>query len=220
VNQREIDSLTPADRAAAYCEHFHLPKTPKNLAAFTLPTDMPRTPDPEPDQGEYLDELLRPLGEGRPPARLHIRKLASGLNRIWTGLLLGDSAHEVHLATGLDLTTSPVSDIHLAQLELDSDPPGVEIVCGKAGRIPDVMLRANGREFRFSLTLPRYEFLCRVADGAMPSSFSRESCTDFMSLKQRCLRDLKLRVSARSLHLIEVHGVGTVQRFPIHLSDQ
>ena len=170
---------------------------------------------------EYLEEILKPLEEGKSPARLHLRKLASGLNRIWTGLLLEENANEVYLAaTGLDLTTSPVSDIHLSQLELDSEPPGMEIVRKEAGCVPETVLRTNGREFRFPLTLPRFEFLCRVADGAMPSSFSRESCADFMSLKQRCLRDLKLKASSRSLQLIEVHGAGAVQRLPIHLSDQ
>jgi hypothetical protein len=169
---------------------------------------------------EYLEEILKPLEEGKSPARLHLRKLASGLNRIWTGLLLAENANEVYLATGLDLTTSPVSDIHLSQLELDSEPPGLEILRKEVGSVPEAVLRTNGREFRFHLTLPRFEFLCRVADGAMPSSFSRESCADFMSLKQRCLRDLRLKASSRSLHLIEVHGAGTIQRLPIHLAEQ
>jgi hypothetical protein len=169
---------------------------------------------------EYLDEILKPLGEGKSPARLHLRKLASGLNRIWTGLLLAENANEVYLATGLDLTTSPVSDIYLSHIELDSEPPGLEIVRTEAGSIPEAVLRTNAREFRFDLTLPRFEFLCRVADGAMPSSFSRECCADFMSLKQRCLRDLQLKAHSRSLHLIEVHGAGTIQRLPIHLAEQ
>ncbi len=169
---------------------------------------------------EYLEEILKPLEEGKLPARLHLRKLASGLNRMWTGLLLAENANEVYLATGLDLTTSPVSDIHLAQLELDSEPPGLEILRNEAGRVPELVLRTNSKVFRFPLTLPRFEFLCRVADGAMPSSFSRESCADFMSLKQRCLRDLQLKAGSRSLHLIEVHGAGTIQRLPIHLAEQ
>jgi len=169
---------------------------------------------------EYLDEILKSLEEGKSPGRLHLRKLASGLNRIWTGLLLAENANEVYLATGLDLTTSAVSDIHLAQIDLDSEPPGMEVVRKDVGTIPEIVLRTNGREFRFSLTLPRFEFLCRVADGAMPSSFSRESCADFMSLKQRCLRDLQIKASSRSLHLIEVHGAGIIQRLPIHLVEK
>jgi len=169
---------------------------------------------------EYLDEILGSLEKGHSPRRLHLRNLASGLNRIWTGLLLAEHANEIYLTTGLDLTTSPVSDIYLSQVELDSDPPGLEIVQRNAGAIPEVLIRSGGRVFRFALNLPRFEFLCRVADGAMPSSFSRESCMDFLSLKQRCLRDLGLKASSRSLHLIQVHGGGTIQKLPIHLVEQ
>jgi hypothetical protein len=169
---------------------------------------------------EYLDEILKPIEEGKSPLRLHLCKLASGLNRIWTGLLLADRADEVYLTTGLDLTTSPVSDIYLSQVEIDSEPPGFEIVRRESGCTPEALIRTKGREFRFALTLPRFEFLCRVADGAMPSSFSRESCADFMSLKQRCLRDLQLKANSRMLHLIEVNSGGTIQKLPIHLVKQ
>jgi hypothetical protein len=169
---------------------------------------------------EFLEEILTPLNEGKSPARRHLSKLASGLNRIWTGLLLAEDANEVYLATGLDLTTARVSDIHLSQLDLDSEPPGMEIRRVDSGHVPELVLRSNGNHFRFSLTLPRFEFLCRVADGAMPSSFSRESCVDFMSLKQRCLRDLRLKMSSRSLQLIEVQGTGTIQKLAIRLALQ
>lgn len=169
---------------------------------------------------EFLDEIVIPVQLGQSPSRVLLRKVASGLNRIWTGMLLADQANEIYLTTGLDLTTSPVSDIYLTQIELDSDPAGLRVLRKDGTSAPVAMLHANGREFRFDLTLPRFEFLCRVADGAMPSSFSRESCTDFMSLKQRCLRDLQLRASSRSLHLIDVLGNGTIQRLPIHLVEQ
>ncbi|MBL8517291.1 MAG: hypothetical protein JNM76_10030 [Betaproteobacteria bacterium] len=169
---------------------------------------------------EYLDEVLLPLSGGHAPSRLHLRRLASGLTRIWTGLLTADQANEVYLATGLDLTTSPVSDIYLAELGLDSDPVGLEIVLKQSTTMPEVVLRRDGKEFRFALSLPRFEFLCRVADGAMPSSFSRESCADFMSLKQRCLRDLQLRPNSKSLHLLEIHGAGMVHKHPIYLPAQ
>jgi hypothetical protein len=169
---------------------------------------------------EFLDDIVIPIQSGKSCSRLLLRKIASGLNRIWTGMLLADQANEIYLTTGLDLTTSPVSDIYLTQIEIDSDPPGLEVKGNVGSGVPLAVLHAQGREFRFDLTLPRFEFLCRVADGAMPSSFSRESCTDFMSLKQRCLRDLHLRASSRSLHLIDVLGNGTIQRLPIHLAEQ
>ncbi|AMP07640.1 hypothetical protein CPter91_5354 [Collimonas pratensis] len=170
--------------------------------------------------GDYLKEVVKPLSMGKSPGRLHLRKIASGLNRVWTGLLLAENASEIYFATGLDLTTSPVSDIFLAQVDLDSEPPALEIVSSATSPIPEILLRANGRSFSFKLNLPRFEFLCRVADGAMPSSFSRESSSDFMSLKQRCLRDLDLKASTRTLNLIEVRESGIIYKRPIHLTDQ
>jgi hypothetical protein len=169
---------------------------------------------------EYLEQVLSHLERGKSPPISLLRKLASGLNRVWTGLLLAESANEVYLTTGLDLTTSPISDIYLAQIELDSEPPCMEIARTNNCGVPEIVLRINNRAFRFPLTLPRFEFLYRIAEGAMPSSFSRESCVDFMSLKQRCLRDLQIKANSRSLHLIEVHGAGTIQRFPIAMAQQ
>lgn len=168
--------------------------------------------------GEYIKEILDPLSERKSPGRLHLRKIASGLNRIWTGLLLAENASEIYFATGLDLTVSPVSDILLAQGDINAEPPAIEVTHNEISPVPDVVLQANGKSFTFKLTLPRFEFLCRVADGAMPSSFSRESSSDFMSLKQRCLRDLDLKASTRTLNLIEVRETGDIHKHPIHLA--
>lgn len=170
--------------------------------------------------GEYIKEILDPLSARKSPGRLHLRKIASGLNRIWTGLLLAENTSEIYFATGLDLTISPVSDILLAQGDINAEPPVIEVVHNEIGSVPDVVLHANGKSFTFKLTLPRFEFLCRVADGAMPSSFSRESSSDFMSLKQRCLRDLGLKASTRTLNLIDVRESGDIHKHPIHLVEQ
>jgi hypothetical protein len=167
--------------------------------------------------GEYFQHILDPIRLNAPPAPHHIRLLATGLNRIWTGLLLADNAHEVYMATGLDVTTSPVSDILLQELLLDGTPPAFTVV--PDGRSPLAMLRANGREFSWDLTLPRYEFLMRVAAGAMPSSFSRECCADFLSLKQRCLRDLHIRPNPNLLLRLDVTPTGHVQKEHIHLNE-
>jgi hypothetical protein len=58
---------------------------------------------------------------------------------------------KLYLATGLDLTTSPISDIYLSQIELDSDPPGLEIIRKGVGCTPEAVLRTNSQEFRFAL---------------------------------------------------------------------
>jgi hypothetical protein len=100
---------------------------------------------------------------------------------------------------------------------LDSDPPGFEITASAGCETPKAVITSKDKEFSFHLTLPRFEFLSRVADGAMPSSFSRECCSDFMSLKPRCMRKIGIKSNARVMYLIEVHTSGTIQRQAIHL---
>jgi len=46
------------------------------------------------------------------------------------------------------------------------------------------------------LTLTRYEYLSRVAEGAMPSSFSKECFEDVMAFKSRLMRELAKRTGA------------------------
>ena len=167
--------------------------------------------------GDYLEHILKPLSEGRGVSRHYLRRIVCGLNRIWTGLLLAENPHELYLATGLDLTTSPVSDILMETTALDSDPPGFEITASAGCETPKAVITSKDKEFSFHLTLPRFEFLSRVADGAMPSSFSRECCSDFMSLKPRCMRKIGIKSNARVMYLIEVHTSGTIQRQAIHL---
>jgi hypothetical protein len=170
--------------------------------------------------GEYINQILDNLKQDRPVPRSTILKIVTGLNRIWTGLLLTDSPLDAYITTGLDMTTSPISDILLAQIDIFGDEqPGVEIRKGSHHTIPEFLIRLKGKESCFLLSLPRFEFLCRVAAGAMPSSFSKECCTDFMALKQRCLRDLQVSTGSRVINLIETTEQGLVQKTPIHLAD-
>lgn len=169
--------------------------------------------------GVYLNDILGPLSSGKKPSRSNLSKLASGLNRVWTGLLLSDDVDEVYYASGLDLTAAPISDLFLGQAELEGEPPGMEVVRQPHQTVPDLVLHANGKTFSFPLTLQRFEFLRRVAEGTMPSSFSREASSDFMSLKQRCLRDLALRTSPTTMHLLDVRDTGTIYKRAIYFTE-
>jgi hypothetical protein len=167
--------------------------------------------------GDFVDHFLDPVREGRQPAHYYVTQLAAGLNRVWTGLLLDDKTHEIYIATGLDLSTSAVSDLLLKEISIVDDPPGFAIE--RDGVFPKAVIRSNGRVFAFDLTLPRFEFLMRVAGGAMPSCFSRESYEDFLSLKQCCLRDLGIRPHPLILHRLDVLPSGQVHKEPIHLAE-
>ena len=167
--------------------------------------------------GDFVEHFLDPIRNGVSPALWHIRKLAAGLNRVWTGLLLDENTHEIYLASGLDLSTSSVSDLLLKEISITDDPPGFAVEADSS--FPKAILRCKDKTFSFDLTLPRFEFLMRVAAGAMPSSFSRESYEDFLSLKQCCLRDLDIRPNPHVLQRLDVLAGGQVHKEPIHLSE-
>lgn len=142
--------------------------------------------------GIYLNEILEKLRKGATPSPHLIRKIIGGLNRIWTGFFLKEYSEALYLCTGLDITTAPVSDVFLGKIELDgihNDNIRIDLDHKNLPRI--VFDTPTQKEaFAFRLTLQRFEFLMRVANGAMPTSFSRESTEDFAVLKQRCIRDL------------------------------
>ncbi len=167
--------------------------------------------------GDFVEHFLDPIRSEMHPATHYVRNLAAGLNRVWTGLLLDENTHQIYMTSGLDLSTSAVSDLLLKEIDITDDPPGFSVE--KSGIVPKAVIRCNGRQFSFSLTLPRFEFLMRVAGGAMPSCFSRESYEDFLSLKQCCLRDLNIRPHPLVLQRLDVLGSGQVHKEPIHLTE-
>ena len=49
----------------------------------------------------------------------------------------------------------------------------------------------------FNLSPVRFEFLCRVAEGSLPGSFSNECLEDLLAFKAKLLRKAELLRSAR-----------------------
>ena len=165
--------------------------------------------------GDFVDQFLDPICKEEQPKFLHKRKLVAGLNRVWTGLFMDYDPDEVYLATGLDLSTSAVSDLLLKEIMIVDDPPGFSVE--PSNGLPKVVIRCENKQFSFNLTLQRFEFLMRVAEGTMPFSFSRESYEDFLSLKQCCLRDLDIQSNPRVLQRLSVLPGGRINKETIRL---
>jgi hypothetical protein len=138
--------------------------------------------------GKYIREFLKPVRAYEPIHGVRLSSLITGLNRIWTGAYVANTEQELFLASGLDMTTSPVSDILL-----ESIPKSSVKIESNRNKLPCLTIAHNGRSFSMILTLMRFEFIQRAYEGAMPGSFSREACEDFMALKQRALRDLDIK---------------------------
>ncbi len=144
--------------------------------------------------GTYLTSLLDPVRNYQAPDSGLVRKIVAGLNRIWTGFLLNEKSSTLYLCTGLDITTAPVSDLLVRTIEIDGmNGDSIRIDLDPISRLPLLSINAPNQPsiFTLPLTLQRFEFLMRVAEGAMPTSFSKESTEDFSIQKQNCLRNIQ-----------------------------
>ena len=143
----------------------------------------------------YRRRVLAPGRQGRPVESIVIKTLVCGLNRIWTGMLVGD-LDRLYLSTGLDFSSAPISDIYLYDVKLQSTLHGdrIEVEFREGLPVLRVSLGRDGRGADFPLHLVRFEFLTRVAGGALPNSFSKECNEDVLAFKSRLLSEYhKLR---------------------------
>ena len=142
--------------------------------------------------GEYLDRVVNVLRQGGSVEHPILARLVRGLNRIFIGMLVAND-RELHLATSLSFSNARVSRI----LE-DSIPvrrrghERVELVL--RGAVPSLnVVLTESLNCAMDLHLVRYEFLSRVAEGALPNSFSRECYEDMLAFKSQLLARLSDR---------------------------
>lgn len=144
--------------------------------------------------GEYLKRVVGVLESGRRVERPILSRLVRGLNRIFTGMLVSDD-RDLLLATSLALSQGRVS--RLLEERVSVEPrlgERVEIILSEGEQMPALEV-ALSREIRLLLPLylTRYEFLSRVAEGALPSSFSKECYEDLLAFKSQLLSALAER---------------------------
>lgn len=174
--------------------------------------------------GEYLDRLLSPLRRGAPVERAILSRLVRGLNRVFTGLLT-TTDRELLLATSLSYSGARVSQVlddrvpvsprlhERIDLTLQGDRPGLTVWLAPTAH----------RTMR--LNLVRYEFLSRVAEGALPGSFSRECYEDILAFKSQVLAGLAQRRQTEPsrgpqplfLRLLELDPAGNAVDRPVEV---
>lgn len=140
--------------------------------------------------GDYL-AAIEALNEKRPVNETVRGRITKGLNRVLTGLLL-ENVDRIFIASSGGFTQSRVSVL------CDHETPsrrqagvGMAIRLVEEACRPqlDVSLAAgHGNAVSFDLTPIRYEFLARVAEGALPASFSNECLEDLLAFKAKLLR--------------------------------
>jgi hypothetical protein len=149
--------------------------------------------------GRYLD-IVRRVGRGDAVPNSTISPLVRGLNRVFTGILVTNQDQLILASSGshAQAKTSrlledliPVAfrlgeGVILRRHQGQSNLSGVDLVVA-LGNVDGV------EPVKLPLTLLRYEFLNRVADGALPSSFSLECYEDFLAFKANILESLQQR---------------------------
>jgi hypothetical protein len=139
----------------------------------------------------YRRLILAPLADRSEVSTAIIRQLVCGLNRIWTGMLIGET-DTLYVSTGLDSSAAPISDVLVRRIPIIPSDFGesIDIENGPDG-MPQLRVRLGhgGRSTAYPLHLIRYEFLTRVAEGALPNSFSKECNEDVLAFKSRLLSD-------------------------------
>ncbi len=150
--------------------------------------------------GDYL-EMMSGLRAKRNISEQLRSRLVRGLNRVMTGLLI-ENTDRLFVASSGGFTQSRISVL------CDTESPArrtggvgmkvaLDTVSGRGAL--DVAI-AEGESFSATLALTpvRFEFLCRVAEGALPGSFSNECLEDMLAFKARLLRKAELAKKARS----------------------
>lgn len=149
--------------------------------------------------GDYLD-MVQALAENRSVSEAVRAKLVRGLNRVMTGLLI-ENTEKIFVASSGGFTQSRISVL------CDTEAParrsggvGMKIKLDPLTERAalDVALAAGpGNAVTFTLSPVRFEFLCRVAEGALPGSFSNECLEDMLAFKAKLLRKAELLKASR-----------------------
>ena len=149
--------------------------------------------------GNYL-EMVDALTDGKGVSESTRARLIRGLNRVMTGLLI-ENDDKLFVASSGGFTQSRISV--LCDTEASARRSG-----GVGMRIKldpltervalDVALAAGAsHSASFTLSPVRFEFLCRVAEGALPGSFSNECLEDMLAFKAKLLRKAELLRASR-----------------------
>lgn len=140
--------------------------------------------------GDYL-ETIEALNAKRPVSEAVRGRIAKGLNRVLTGLLL-ENVDRIFIASSGGFTQSRVSvlcDHETPSRRLAGVGMAIRLVEETGRPQLDVSLAAGaGNSVAFDLTPIRHEFLARVAEGALPASFSNECLEDLLAFKAKLLR--------------------------------
>jgi hypothetical protein len=139
--------------------------------------------------GDYLN-IVESLNGVRSPAAEKAKSLiVKGLNRVFTGLLL-ENTDKLFVSDGGGSARSKSSVLCQTEITARGGNAGLRFRKDTMTSNPciEAIVGVDQRPVIFNLTPIRFEFLYRVAEGALPGSFSNECLEDFLAFKARILR--------------------------------
>jgi len=178
--------------------------------------------------GEYLHEVYAALRDGQRPSRHILVRLVRGMNRVLTGMLTATD-RQIVLATAGSYSQARVSRIEEGVIEVEPHRgQWVALELRTNNRLDLVVHLDRNAAVPLPLHLIRYEFLSRVAEGALPSSFSRECYEDLLACKSRLLSEYRkveqefcgqegLSPDELNLKLLELDGRGFLKSQPLEV---
>lgn len=221
--QAQQRSYLEGDAAKGREDFLSVLQAQRQRLFFTIPDD--RTTDMKlwdltvfQYAGEYLNDLYRVLQENKKVPKPIVSRLVRGLNRIFMGLLVSNH-DKLILATSGSHSQARISRVYEESISVaQKRGESVSVEMDKSRKKPSlvVYLASDMEPIRLNLTLTRYEYLSRVAEGALPSSFSQECYEDVLAFKTQVFKQLAIRQSlegkpdeeAMSIQLLEVNSAG------------
>jgi hypothetical protein len=132
----------------------------------------------------------------RKPVNETVRaRIVRGLNRVMTGLLI-ENTDRIFVASSGGFTQSKISvlcDTEAPSRRVGGIGMSVRSDAQTGSPTLDIALaQGSTGSVTFNLSPVRFEFLCRVAEGSLPGSFSNECLEDMLAFKAKLLRKAEL----------------------------
>lgn len=144
--------------------------------------------------GDYL-EMTQSLMDKKAINETTRSRLVRGLNRVMTGLLI-ENTDRIFVASSGGFTQSRISVLCDTEASArKSGGVGMSVKfdpLSQSALIDIALAQGIGSSVPFQLSPVRFEFLCRVAEGALPGSFSNECLEDMLAFKAKLLRQAEL----------------------------
>jgi len=177
---------------------------------------------------EFYKEVITKLKSDQKINKTIIKKLVLGLNRVFLGELLSFSGNDtLYIASSLTNSSSKISSeiisrIGFGQKNLNQDVK-LKIIKGFDEEYSRIILEieySNEIISSLELDLHMYEFLQRIADGILPTSFSVEYYERVLGFKSEIINSILKTNILDSFKLFELNDKnGTVQINEIEVID-